>query len=387
MFPILSKNFKLSDIYKESEQIPYIELIRIMKDDIIKFSNGKYTFEEIVGKIIKNIDNPNLCRRYINDIQEELYEDIENKLIYNPSKKNEYIGMIKSLQYDLNRIIDFVKGNRYILKTQAENIEELFSKTDYSLYTSLDFLKECESMSLCFQLKDSNKFTNIVAELGNVGVKTSYRENNNEYTDVDMRRLSISAIQDDSVVLLGEYEFSRKSPFTMFVLHKCGTPFCRKRCNIRNPEKINFKMSDESIKSKFDYEIYCRLSRSENSDCFLYSLNPFNMLYAMAYAYQRETNREQITIDSVTEKKFPIGKIETNDSFDEYKIISVTPNYIYVGENESLYHLDENRKSPIMHTRRGTPEITNKYGTTYSRRGTVVNATHKDEQPKIIYKV
>lgn len=87
MFPILSKNFKLSDIYKESEQIPYIELIRIMKDDIIKFSNGKYTFEEIVGKIIKNIDNPNLCRRYINDIQEELYEDIENKLIYNPSKK------------------------------------------------------------------------------------------------------------------------------------------------------------------------------------------------------------------------------------------------------------------------------------------------------------
>ena len=34
MFPILSKNFKLSDIYKESEQIPYIELIRIMKDDI-----------------------------------------------------------------------------------------------------------------------------------------------------------------------------------------------------------------------------------------------------------------------------------------------------------------------------------------------------------------
>lgn len=40
-----------------------------------------------------------------------------------------------------------------------------------------------------------------------------------------------------------------------------------------------------------------------------------------------------------------------------------------------------------MHTRRGTPEITNKYGTTYSRRGTVVNATHKDEQPKIIYKV
>lgn len=385
---VVSKYSKIIDYITVMDTVPYISLIDILKNDISEMSDKKYTFEEIRNVISKRKDDENYCKNYIKEIYNDIYENITNKGIvcYGENNNSFIINELKSIQYDFNRLLGFIKGDCYILKLKGDKPDINDYGIDFSMDISENFLDECKYMVLCIQL-ENNKFSNLIFELGEAGINGNLNHVQ-QHINEPMYRLSVSAIDNNKIILLSEYEFFKSEYNRMFSLTKSGCKFCGKECpDKKNNIKIAYTFDNENQFAKFGYDYYCEIREDYIKDkCVASTINPFNVLGMMSYAYDKKHTNSDNNIDMrANEKKYintcDVRELVHDDDFVEYKILSMTPNYYY-GNNE---YQGGTHASPITHYRRGVNKITNKYGTTYSRKGTMVN-NHIYQEAKVIYK-
>lgn len=311
---LLTLFIKPDTLLEKSSRIALGRLKDIIREDIDIFSNGKYSYDEIIYQFQSDKKKG---RRYLQEIEEDIYEDIEGYLQYDSGNKTIYINRIKGLLYDFDRLADIESGHHFVLS--ADDLTALYTKSNFSDFKSTVF-PEGYAMTVSLQ---EHEYTNILLELGNTGICIDGEP---------VKRLSMSAITEGEIVVIGEYEFLPSDPDTMYVTHKNGSPYCRSKCGTKNPAYKNYQSEGGLFPARTGNEIYCEIKKDEYRGCIPYKVNPFLLLNILKYVYviESEENIRKLPIEN-TDNSFAVAKVYPGEELEEYRIKALTPNYTYEG--------------------------------------------------------
>ena len=356
---------KLEDHMTGQKEIPFIRLLKIMSEDVRKISGGEYELDDIMYKISKaEKGKKNIARA----LKNELYGEVI--LLPEKSKGKSPARFYKTVCYICDRLVDFTKSENFIYRTGFESPSDmwnfLLNVPDDAPYPE-DFLSDENSYVLCFQLEKD--YSGIVVELGNQNIV--YEKDGETYP---AKRLSITSVKEDGMVLLAEYEIVNGNIYTA---SHSGSLLCDKNCETKETEEY---FVPGNINERFNTEELCKCEKLfGRQHCMMKQIDVRGIIKLIARLKYLKDNREvrignpnsRDLCEILENKNDSAGELKLNHG--DYSIIPITANYVYADSLEEG-EVKSHHKSPVSHYRKGCEKIVNKFGTEYSRKGSVVNA-------------
>lgn len=350
------------------KEIPFIRLLKIMSEDVRRISGGEYELDDIMYKISKaEKGKKNIARA----LKNELYGEVS--LLPEKSKEKSPARFYKTVCYICNRLVDFTKSENFIYRTGFESPSDmwnfLLNVPEDTPYPE-DFLSDESSYVLCFQL--DRAYSGVVVELGNQNI--TYEKGGETYP---AKRLSITSVKEDGIVLLAEYEIINGN---IYVVSHSGSLLCNRNCELKETEEY---FVPGNINERFNMEELCKYEKhSERQYCMMKQVDVKGLIKLIARLKYLKNNRETKAgnptvrvLRGISEgRNDSAGELKLNH--DDYSVIPITANYVYADALEEK-EIKSHHKSPVSHYRRGCEKIVNKFGTEYSRKGSVVNADNE----------
>lgn len=226
--------------------LAYHAVLDNMRRDVSEYSKGKYNLEDLTYRI--KAEDKQKADRYLRAVEEDIFRNLEEQFLYYKKEGadlTEYANRINGLHYDFNRIGDFTRGEHFILKTDKDFTLEDINGV-YDSYKSVCLPYEDYSMTVSIQ---AERFMNLLIEMGNTGI---YNKNG------ELKRLSVSVIDEAEICLLGEYEFHMDNPDIMYLTRKSATLYCAKNCRSCKQKKLYYNFTTGE-KPRFGSDVYCEL--------------------------------------------------------------------------------------------------------------------------------
>lgn len=341
-----------------SDALPYEDFARKIESDFLRDTDSTIFCEDVSEKLreLEGSDRDG----YMKDIYLYLCDMAEgrNKL---------------SVRYaeQTRMILDYIEavccGRNYIVRSR-------YNMVGHERYR---FLEADIPFSFCMQGSDG--IYNAVFQVSPAHIAaTGHVQNDISFTDEGLHMLTVYVLKSDGISIPIRYYFSKNMLEYMFIeKSEAYTDF-----DFSVPyRKVDFTCKGPSGDTRK------RTFRMFKEGCSAHVINPYEALDMLEFLYDKQNEREYILRTGKNEGTSRVkgtakcAATEIN-GFTSYRVLPLTPGFVYKDNRENSEPVGAH-SSPVSHYRRGTDVIVNKYGTVYSRRGTMVNTGNGQN---IIYK-